>query len=212
MLLLLNLILADGMCMRRTCVCECICKECTIITAPSYSFAAAVSACCWWCIRPQKKKVSEDDENNNNNTTPLYELAGWLYFFSLHIAISQHIHILELYVHICMNLSLIPLVYFIVLTHHGSKVLVLVFELWEILKNAVLHSHIYHLRLFVCIYHNTLAIISRKNCCFYRNHTLIVIKIHILVASSYSSFITSFFPLHTRSGHNGHCYDWIWLR
>lgn len=96
-----------------------------------------------------EKKVNEDDENNNNNNTPLYELAaGWLYFkgsflctlqflsTNTHPWICTYIYVYEFvidFARLLYNFNALK----------GYKVVVL----WEILKNALLHSHIHHLRL-----------------------------------------------------------------
>jgi hypothetical protein len=127
-------------------------------------------------------------------------LAGWLYFefFLLLIILQIAISHRTTYTSSHTYLSSIP---HVALSFHSDALWFVLFILYmrnSLIRNAAWWQtrEITYTATFVCISLHTLA----RRMVFYRNHTLIVIKIHfhILPAASSSSCI---FPLHLRFSH-----------
>lgn len=162
MLLLLNLILADGMCMWRECVCVCVClnakNECTIIV---------IFICCsyWRCIRPQKKKwVRMMRITTAHRYMNLLLLAGWLYFKSSFLCTLQFLSTYTSLNYTYMYEFVIDstrLLYHLNAPWRGG-----VWNYEKFLRTRRRCTHTFSIEAFVCIYHNTLAIISRKKLLF----------------------------------------------
>lgn len=159
MLLLLNLILADGMCMWRECVCVLECKEWMHHHRHIHLlFLLAVYKAA------EKKWVRMMRITTTHRYMNLLLLAGWLYFKSSFLCTLQFLSTYTSLNYTYMYEFVIDstrLLYHLNAPWRGG-----VWNYEKFLRTRRRCTHTFSIEAFVCIYHNTLAIISRKKLLF----------------------------------------------